>query len=272
MKRPVRDERWTDSEGHEWQVAEVGKWRTGTRKVDGREVPAGRYTVAYVVMRNIEDERVRVDYAELLAEWKPVLTDDHKREGDPLDGHRAEIGKAVRNGKSRLTFEGDSPVKKGEIYHLACGEILIGKVSSKANKRSERFAEVEVVLKQEDKDYYLRRTVPGADPREIVKPPSADDIQKATIDGNYLSGAPEKDGDKLPVVPFDWVDRGSAERELRRQEQQMEVQVERQTQAAKSRLNRLLRNAKNPEDAQRLLAGIVALCEQAEASGQNRSA
>jgi hypothetical protein len=62
-----------------------------------------------------------------------------------------------------------------------------------------------------------------------------------------------------------------AERELARQDARAEREREIIQQAAKSRLNRLLKGA-SPEEAHILLSGIVALCEKAEASSLDKAA
>jgi hypothetical protein len=229
-KQPVRDERWIDAEGNEWQVADVAKWQPTTRRDKrGRARPVGEYRIEFVVMRNAHDERRKVRYADLVSSWKPALTEGDRRMGDPLDGRRAAIVQAIRAGRSKLTFQGECPVKEGELYHLACGEITIGKMATKVNKRSERVVEVEFTRRIEEPARFLRMTVPGANPKEIVKPPTTDDIRRATIDGNYLTGAPDRGGDPLAVVPLDWVDKGLEEREAKRLTDRRSVKAEEET-------------------------------------------
>lgn len=69
--------------------------------------------------------------------------------------------------------------------------------------------------------------------------------------------------DERERVDGDWHDRGKAEREALRIESRKQVELERGTQAAKSRLNRLLRGLDAPAQ-KAMLAEIERLCDRAE--------
>jgi hypothetical protein len=218
FRQPVRDERWTDPQGEEWQVEKVGR-------VQKTRAPA---FTAFVTFRNVSGESQKVY-------WPPERWT--QGEGDPLKGHRARISQTVRSGARAFILPAKDaesnliacPVKKGELYHLVCGQVLIERVQRRLVKSKDPEWHVDFIRLVTDKDYFLRRTVPAADPDVIVKPPTADDIRRATIDGNYLSGSPDKDGDPLPVVPLDWVDRGREEREARRLTDRRSLQAEEET-------------------------------------------
>jgi len=224
MRRPVRDERFFDSDGNPWQVLEVGKWRTETRLPDPerepekprRPIPCGPFTVAFYRMVNLAGGTVKIPAHEF--DWVPDRDSDGNQIGDPLEGKRKEITRAVRAGKGILIFDGQAPVRKGERYHLPCGQIVIGKVTSKTNKRGEKHDEVTFTHLDTDKVFFLRNTVPAAKPGELVKPPTEDDIEHARIEGNYLTGAPDSGGDPLPTVPPSWEDQGVGDREMARRE------------------------------------------------------
>lgn len=273
MRQPVRDERWTDPQGQEWQVLEIGKWRTGTTKskkhFEGRAMPAGRFTVAYVVMRSLDGRERKVSYSDLLASWSPAQTPDGGREGDPLAGHRSRVAKDLRDGKGILIFQGECPVRKGELFHVGGVQIVIEKVAVKVNKRSERVFEVHLLQRATDRVYLLRQTVPAARPGELVGDgATAEDAERARIDGNYTSSAAQSDAadggtDAGEAVPPGWIDKGTAARELHRQRAQRQTQNERQIQAAKSRINRLLKTA-DPGKVESILADLDALCGRAE--------
>lgn len=269
MKRPVRDERFFDHEGQPWQVLEVGKWRTETRPPTDEElergkprrpIPCGPYTVSFYRMVNSDGEERKLTPVEI-ADWTPDTDAQGNRIGDPLAGHRKPITESVRAGKGAFRFSGDSPVSKGERYHLPCGEIVIGKITTGANKRGERYAEVQFTNIDRDRLYYLRSTVPAARPDEMVKAPTAEDIERARIDGNYLTGAPEADGDPLPTVPPDWIDSGRAQREIDRREAQRELRasqnMRRQSRQIKAKLDEVNRMGEKGIDLTHELDDII---------------
>lgn len=237
MRRPIRDEKWTDPEGTVWQVDEVGTWRTATRPPtadelkDGkprRPIATGPFTFAYAVMRDKGGGTVRLGADELEA-WSPAIHKNGERVGDPLAGHRARVAKAVRDGKSTLVFEGPSPVAKGDRFHVAGTQIVILKVTEGKNKRSEVRSDVLFSRLERDKVYLLRQTVPAARPGEVVGDGATpEDAERARIDGNYTSSAAQSDAanggtDAGEAVPPDWEDAGAAARETKRQSDRREV-------------------------------------------------
>lgn len=259
--RPVRDERFFDPDGNCWQVLEVGKWRTKTVKDKAnRPRTVGPFIVSFYRMINSAGEERKLTPQEI-AGWTPDKDQGGKRIGDPLAGHRKPITEAVRAGKGSYRFSGDSPVGKGERYHLPCGEIVVGKVTTGANKRGERFAEVQFTNIDRDRLYYLRSTVPAARPDEMVKAPTAEDIERARIDGNYLTGAPEAGGDPLPTVPPDWKDSGRAQREIIRREAQRELRasqnMRRQSRQIKAKLDEVNRMGEKGIDLTHELDDII---------------
>lgn len=209
MRRPARDERWADPVGEVWQILEVATWRTETRRhpETGRLVPAGPKNLAYIQARHPgtgETQRVNPD---TLARWRRV-------DRDPLAGHRTRIAAAVRGGATLFTLpapDKEPPVRKGELYHLACGRVEVDSVARRIV--AGRPAEWQITFTRHlvDRLYFLRSTVPGADPDELVKAPTSGDIEHARIDGNYRT-EPEVDGDPLACVPPEWAEVGAVSR------------------------------------------------------------
>lgn len=146
MRRPVKDEHFADPDGNVWQVLEVGKWRTSTRPPTEEEItkgkpkqpiPCGPFNVAYFVMVNTDGERKKVSSVEI-NDWAPATDKNGKQIGDPLEGNRNAVVKAVKAGRGMFHLDGEAFVLKGDRYHLPCGEILVNKVEVKTNKREKR--------------------------------------------------------------------------------------------------------------------------------------
>lgn len=220
--------------------------------------------LAFVRFRHKSGTTTKVTAYELGEhDWKP-------QGGDPLVGRRTEISNAIKQGAQVLIFpdSDECPVRKGERYHLVSGVILIDRVTRKMEKgKSEREWHVEFIRLMTERDYFMRRTPPN-----LGTPESASETdEQARIESSYTANA-TKSIDEIATVPPDWEDRNKGVREVNRLDAQREVQQQRQAQAAKSRLNRLLAGAKTPEQTQLLLAGIVALCEQAEAGDMKEAA
>lgn len=255
LRRPARDERWSDSNGETWQVDHVAVIQR--TNASGEEL-------AFVRFRHKSGTTVKVTAYELKAQnWKP-------QGRDPLGSRRTELSNAIKQGAQVLIFpdSDECPVRKGEIYHLVSGRILIDRVTRKMEKgKSERQWHVEFIRLMTERDYFIRRTPPN-----LGTPESASETdEQAKIESSYTANA-AKSIDDLATVPPDWEDQNKGVREVKRQDAQREIQQQRQAQAAKSRLNRLLAGAKTPEQRQLLLAGIVALCEQAEAGEMKEAA
>jgi hypothetical protein len=269
MRRPVRDEHVADPEGTTWQVLEVGKWRTDTRPPTDEElskgrpkrpIPCGPYNIAYFLMGNADGQQIKVNPM-MIKDWTPATDHNGQQIGDPLNGHRSEIAKAVKAGKGVFYMDGDSFVLKGDRYHLPCGEIVVSKVTTKTTKRGETRTEIHFTHLVEDKVYFLRSTVPAAKPDELVKPPTAGDIEEARINGNYLTGAPEKGGDRLPTVPPTWKDSGRAEREQKRlealREERAVQNMRRQSRQIKAKLDEVNRMGEKGVDLTHELDDII---------------
>lgn len=168
-------------------------------------------------------------------------------------------------------------MKVGERFELQSCVIEITRVreSLKAADEDGRPRSLwiaEFTRHEEEKPMLLRSSPPAHADHEEVTDLDAFAIKRAAAESAYTSSEFAAMPNEPESVGPDWVDAGKAEREAKRQEAQMEVQQQRQAQAAKSRLNRLLAGAKTPEQTQLLLAGIVALCEQAEAGDMKEAA
>lgn len=252
MRRPARDERWADPDGNTWQVTEVKLWR----------VRRGRWTLAYVMVRDPASGTEARLNREALTGWARVTS-------DPLEGRRTEIAKTIRGGAELFTMPAPTktpPVQKGEVYHLTCGRIEVESVTRKIVPGRGAEWQIKFIRHLKDRLYFLRSTVPGADPDELVKAPTASDIQHARIDGNYRT-EPEHGGDPLPCVPPDWEDRSRMDRKVThlkdRESVRAEDDLKRQRKAAKATLDATL-SGLSPENQQRLLAQIINQCETAQ--------
>ena len=254
MRQPVRDERWTDPTGETWQVCEIKK----LKPYNGR-----RGAVAFYRMRHVSGITAKVKPQEV-RDWR--RTDgipEGRNTSDPFEGKRIKISQSIRDGAKVIVFtEAKCPVVKGELYHLPCGQILIDKVSRKIIKARGAEWQVEFIRQMRDRDYFLRSIVPGAKQGETPGNATPDEVERARIDGNYRH-SPERDGDELPAVPPDWIDKAAPARDLNRISSQRAVQNERQIQAAKSRINRLLRSG-TPKQVETLLAAANRVCDEVE--------
>lgn len=254
MKQPVRDERWLDPQGETWQIAKVQRMKP-LKNARGR--------VAFYIVRHASGITAKIMPPEIKA-WKRADEIPEKQlSADPLYGRRVEITRKVRNGERMLVFlEEECPVRKGEMYHLTCGDILIERVGRKIVKGRQAEWHVDFVRHMTDRLYFLRNTVPAADPEDTVREPTITDIQHARIDGNY-SHSKVDGGDELPAVPPDWVDRGRTERKVLHMKDRDEIRaaddVKRQRKAAKATLDATLAGL-TPENQQILLAKIISEC------------
>lgn len=252
-RRPRKDERWKDSKGELWQVEHVGMIE--------RTLQATR-TLAFVRFRHISG---------ITAKVMPQDLDTWSREApDPLEGRRRELSTAIRDGATVIIFPGEEcPVRKGEVYHLASGRILIDRCARKIVKGRPTECHVGFIRLLEERPRFLRRVVPGAKTDELVKPPNALDIERARIDGNYRT-SPERGGDDLAVVPPDWEDRGVTERKKKLKEARAEIERERLEADAMAAIKRTVKGL-TPDQALVLLAQIQRDCESAE-KGELKSA
>lgn len=182
---------------------------------------------------------------------------------DPLAGYRQDINE----GKVRVLRYPASkpcPLRVAERYPLQSCIIEIERVIRKLIKGKEAEWHVTFIRHEQDRPYMLRFTPPAHAERNDRKDADAATIERARVESAYTSTTHSASPHEPESVGPDWEDKHKAERELKRQKAREERERERMQQAAKSRLNRLLNNAKTREEAQFLLAGIVALCEQAE--------
>lgn len=119
-------------------------------------------------------------------------------------------------------------------------------------------------------EFLLRRVPPARPPRRdeldadgYVPPPGPATAAKTRIESHYTSSSAQAVPESEEGIDPDWHDRGKEQRELTRIESRKKIEVERDLQAAKSRLNRLLRGLDAP--AQKvMLAEISRLCDEAE--------
>lgn len=182
---------------------------------------------------------------------------------DPLAGYRKDINE----GKVRVLRYPASkpcPLRVAERYPLQSCVIEIERVIRKLIKGKEAEWHVTFIRHEQDRAYMLRFTPPAHAERNDRKDADAATIERARVESAYTSTTHSASPHEPESVGPDWEDKHKAEREARRQEERQGREIERVQQAAKSRLNRLLRNAKSPEEAQFLLAGIESLCRQAE--------
>lgn len=255
MKQPVRDERWLDPQGELWQIAKVQRMKP---------LKDARGRVAFYIVRHTSGVTAKIMKHELDG-WKraePIL--DKRKSTDPFEGWRVEMAKRIRDGQSVLVFPADveCPVRKGEMYHFPSGDILIERVGRKIVKGRQAEWHVEFIRHMNDRLYFLRNTVPAADPEDVVREATVTDIEHARIDGNY-SHSKVDGGDELAAVPPNWQDKGRTERKVLHLKDRDEIRAEddmkRQRKAAKATLDATLAGL-TPENQQALLARIIAEC------------
>lgn len=196
---------------------------------------------------------------------------------DPLAGKRAAIND--RDVTVLIWPAVDSqghtppcPVAKGDRFTLRSCVIEIEQPARKLPKGRKAEWHATFIRHETERPQLLRSAPPK-------RPPSEDDAhlgltqtERARREGMYTASRFAALKDEPESVGPDWKDEGVGEREQRRLEAQRERQREREAQAAKSRLNRLLRNARTPKEADWLLSQIIALCEAAEAEHLDRAA
>lgn len=165
------------------------------------------------------------------------------------------------------------PVEKGDRFNVSGVPVIeIEKVARKlpAGRRAEWHATY--IRHEVDRPQLLRR-VPSGLPSKASEHVGLTEQEKARRESAYTSSLALSLGREEPEsVGPDWDDPGVAEREDRRKAAQRERQHEREVQATKSRLNRLIRNAKTPQEAEWLLGQIISLCEAAEKGDMDRAA
>ncbi len=259
LNRPARDERWADPEGEPWQVESVAMVKATT------SAPA---RLAFVRFRHLEGEIRKVGPADL-RKWRRLSP-------DPFAGCRKYTSDLVRGGAKMIVFPAPGkdpvcPVSKGEIYHLPGERIQVDTVTRKVMKGREAEWHIGYIRLARDRVLLLRQTVPGPRPYETAKEPTADEIERARIDGNYTSSYEKSDGgtDAGEAVPIDWEDRGLDDRRARARKDRAEIRGEedrrREKRAAKARIDETYA-ALPPEGKAKLLERIKAACEAAKSS------
>lgn len=197
---------------------------------------------------------------------------------DPLAGKRTDIA----HGKiRRLVYPAATnhkpprsrpcPVSKGERIQVREWLIIeIEKVNRKLIRGRAAEWHVTFIRHEADRPQLLRR-VPSGLPSGSDEADGLSEVERARRDSHYTTSPRLAIVAEPESVGPDWEDKDRGRREMERQKARAERERERVEQAAKSRLNRLLKGA-NPEQAQVLLAGIVELCERAESQGFDKVA
>ncbi|HTU16328.1 MAG TPA: hypothetical protein VMF31_14160 [Solirubrobacterales bacterium] len=254
MSRPVRDERWVDAEGELWQVESVAVVRATT---------SAPRRLAFVRFRRLDGQTMKVSLAGLRG-WR-------RHSPDPFLGRRRSTGDEVREGAKVIVFPAPGknpvcPVLKGEIYHLAGERILVDTVTRKVIKGRDAEWHIGFIRLQRDRVLLLRQTVPGPRQNETVKEPTAEEVERARIDGNYTSSRHQSDGgtDAGEAVPTDWVDKGAEARRDLAREHRAEIRGKedqlRQKRAAKAKIDETYASL-SPDGKARLLERIKAECD-----------
>jgi hypothetical protein len=189
---------------------------------------------------------------------------------DPLAGYRKQINEG-RVTVLRFPASKPCPVRPAERYPLQSCVIEVERVIRKLIKGKEAEWHVTFIRHEQDRPYMLRFTPPAHADSGKRTDPDASSVERARVESAYTQSAHSASPHEPESVGPYWKDKGMAERELARQDARAEREREIIQQAAKSRLNRLLKGA-SPEEAHILLAGIVALCEKAEASSLDKAA
>ena len=163
----------------------------------------------------------------------------------------------------RWPAEGPCPVEKGQRFEIRGVIIEIETINRKIVKGAPAEWHATFVRHEPDRVHLLRQAPPvhAGSEKDLDLDISAE--ERARRDGNYTSSRVSAMPMEPESVGPEWQDPKAAEREVMRHEARKEIERQRMEQAAKSRLNRLLRGLP-PDQAQHMLIQIEALCEQAE--------
>lgn len=181
---------------------------------------------------------------------------------DPLAGMR--LGIAERKIKVlRWPADRPCPVDKGDKFEIRGIVIEIESINRKIVKGAPAEWHATFIRHEPDRVHLLRQAPPvhAGSEKDLDLDISAE--ERARRDGNYTSSRVSAMPMEPESVGPEWADPKAAENEVRRHAARKEIERERMEQAAKSRLNRLLRGLP-PDQAQHMLIQIEALCEQVE--------
>lgn len=182
---------------------------------------------------------------------------------DPLAGFR----KSIAEGKVKVLrwpADEECPVEKGQRYKIRGVEIEIESIKRKINKGQPAEWHVTFIRHEPDRVFLLRQAPPVHAGSEKDRDIDLNATERARRDGSYTSSRVSAVPHEPESVGPEWSDPNAAQREEWRRMARAQVEKERQDHHAKSRLLRLLAFAP-PETHQQLLAGIIALCDEAEA-------
>lgn len=181
---------------------------------------------------------------------------------DPLAGWRQSIAEGKVK-VLRYPADQDCPVEKGQRFEIRGLTIEIESIKRKINKGMPAEWHVTFVRHEPDRVFLLRQAPPvhAGSEKDLDMDLSA--TERARRDGSYTSSRVSAVPMEPESVGPEWVDPKAAERVLWRQQARSEIERQRMEQAAKSRLNRLLKGLP-PDQAQHMLVQIEALCDQAE--------
>jgi hypothetical protein len=181
---------------------------------------------------------------------------------DPLAGMRLSIAEKTIK-VLRWPADEPCPVEKGEKFEVRGAVIEIETINRKIVKGAPAEWHATFIRHEPDRVHLLRQNPPvhaGSEKDLDIALPAA---ERARRDGNYTSSRVSAMPMEPESVGPDWIDPRSAERSLLHKEARKDLERERMEQAAKSRLNRILKGL--PADqAQHMLIQIEALCQQAE--------
>ena len=181
---------------------------------------------------------------------------------DPLAGMRRDIAeKKLR--VLRWPADAICPVEKGQRFEIRGVVIEIETIKRKLIPGKPAEWHATFVRHEPDRVHLIRQAPPvhAGSEKDLDLDISAE--ERARRDGNYTSSRVSAMPMEPESVGPDWEDARAAEREAVRQAARKDIERQRMEQAAKSRLNRVLRGLP-PDQAQHMLIQIQALCEQVE--------
>lgn len=182
--------------------------------------------------------------------WDSVIPEEDARR--ILNGPRPEY----------LMWPSPCPVAEGQIIRLADDsvEVTIGRP---APIKGENGFKTRIHIADFRAEAFLRRSLPATG--KAASSVTRSDTESARMDGAYTGHAGlALDAGEHDEGPGDgWKDRGAVEREAERQKARGEREDDRQAQAMKSRVNRLLRGL-DPAGKRVMLARLEALCKETE--------
>lgn len=184
---------------------------------------------------------------------------------DPLAGYRNEIANREVQ-MLRYPAARQCPVNKGDRFEIRGWlTIEIDRVVRKLIKGRPAEWHVTWIRHEKDRPQLLRFTPPTRAPRQADSYIGLSERERARREGNYTTSSHAASPHEPESVGPDWEDPGKMRREIDRQSARRELEIERQEQAARRELGRLMRGLTIDQREEMLRD----LCQLMTVAGQN---